>query len=127
MTGRPPAYQHYAKDWLTGTAHLTLEQQGAVQRLLDHQWLAGPLPENTLARLLGLPPRRFRLLWQGIRQHFPAHGPGLVANQRMEEDRNALAAYREQKVNAGRASAQRRGDTIATGAERRGQRDGNGR
>src|SRR5437763_15843580 len=96
---KPPAYQHYAKDWLVGTAQLTLEEQGAFLRLLDHQWERGPLEHDpkALARLLGVSVRTFGRLWKQLAPHFPVSGNGhgsRVANVRLEEQRAELAAYR---------------------------------
>lgn len=117
---KPPAYQHYAKDWLVGTAQLTLEEQGAFQRLLDHQWERGPLEHDpkALARLLGVSVRTFGRLWKQLAPHFPASSNGhgrQVANIRLEEQRAELAAYRAQQVAAGQA----RGRAITAAAEQR--------
>jgi uncharacterized protein YdaU (DUF1376 family) len=96
VANKPPAYQHYAKDWLVGTAHLSLSAQGAYQRLLDHQWEDGALPDDmgTLSRLIGTP-KDFGLLWKEIERHFPKGDDGMRRNKRMEEEREKQLAYRE--------------------------------
>lgn len=93
---KPPAYQHYAKDWIAGTAHLTLAAQGAYQRLLDHQWEEGGLPDDlgVLSRFLGTP-KNFGAIWKEIERHFPKGDDGLRRNKRMEEERAKQLAYRE--------------------------------
>lgn len=99
---KPPAYQHYAKEWLVDTAHLSLEEQGAFQRLLDHQWVNGPLPieDRDRAKLLAVTVIGFRRIWRRIGHYFPA---GL--NPRLEEVRREQQEYREQRAEAGRRSA----------------------
>jgi uncharacterized protein YdaU (DUF1376 family) len=107
---KPPAYQHYAQDWLVGTAKLTLEEQGAYQRLLDHQWVDGPLdPDHgELARILGVTPRRFAKLWKRLARQFPMlHGDGdRLANPRLELERQKQMVYRAQQAARGRAGGQ---------------------
>ncbi len=105
MTGKAPAYQHYAKEWLVDTAYLTLQEQGAYQRLLDHQWVNGALPPSPRDRaaLLGVTPVTFRRIWARIRGFFP---DGL--NPRLEEIRRAQQAYRASLSESGRRGAQRR-------------------
>jgi uncharacterized protein YdaU (DUF1376 family) len=107
---KPPAYQHYAQDWLVGTAKLTLEEQGAYQRLLDHQWVGGPLdPDHSeLARILGITPRRFTKLWKRLSRHFPvlSGDSGRLANPRLEAERQKQADYRERQAARGRAGGQ---------------------
>lgn len=107
---KAPAYQHYAKTWLVATAHLSLEEQGAYQRLLDHQWVDGALPESERdrARLLGVTVTTFRRIWRRIGQFFPG---GL--NPRLEEVRTEQQAYRDRQQAAGRRSADRRAARLA--------------
>lgn len=98
-----PAYQHYAKTWLVATAHLSLEEQGAYQRLLDHQWVDGALPtdERDRARLLGVTLIKWRRLWARLEPLFPN---GL--NVRLEEVRAEQQAYRDaQSANGKRGAA----------------------
>lgn len=110
MAQKPPAYQHYAKDWLADTAHLSLEEQGAYQRLLDHQWLEGPLELDTtdLQRRLGVSAPRFRRLWARLARFFPALPDGRVANGRLERVRADLLAFLERQEAAGRKGAAKR-------------------
>ena len=104
---KPPAYQHYAKDWLVDTAHLTLEEQGAYQRFLDHQWTEGPLPadHHELARRLGIGPRRLDRLWRRIGKFFEKQADGRLANPRLEAERAKQAEYRKKQADRVRDSA----------------------
>lgn len=113
MNNSAPAYQHYARDWLVGTVRLTLEEQGALQRLLDHQWIAGPLDPDPqeLARLVGMTPRKFAPLWKRLARHFPPSSnghSGRLANERLEEQRAEQVAYREQQRLAGLLGSSKR-------------------
>lgn len=114
MTNKPPAYPNYASDWLSGTAHLTLEQQGAYKRILDHEWIDGPLPNDLehIAQLIGMSAKgtRFKKLWARIERHFPTNGDGTRKNKRLEEEREKQQKYRQRQANAGRISAERRGN-----------------
>ena len=118
---KPPSYAHYAKEWLVDTAHLSLEEQGAFARLLDHQWLNTPLPsdERDKAKLLAVTLISFRRIWRRIGQFFP-NG----ANPRLEEIRAEQLAFREQRAEAGRRSVAARNER-ATEAQRERQRNGN--
>ncbi len=110
---KPPSYPHYSQDWLSGTAHLSLECQGAYLRLLDQEWVGvkgypdGVLPDDpaVLARLLGVTPRKFAAIWKDISCHFhPAEGGGLF-NDRLERERMIQEGYRVAKSVSGRAGA----------------------
>src|SRR5262249_30876455 len=91
---------------------LSLEEQGAYQRLLDHEWVDGPLnPDHTeLARVLGITPRRFAKLWPRLSRHFPPieDDAGRLANPRLEAERAKQAAYRAEQAIRGKAGADAR-------------------
>ncbi len=113
---KPPSYPHFAQDWLAGTAHLSLEAQGAYQRLLDHEWVGGkwvgPLSDDpvVLARLLGVTRRRFDVIWREIGQHFPRAQGGGLYNDRLERERLIQEGFRVAKSVAGKAGADKRWD-----------------
>lgn len=105
---KAPAYQHYAQDWLVGTAHLTLEAQGAYQRLLDHQWVDGlPNDLEVLQRMLGVDAKTFKRIWKQIEGKFPVKG-GARVNPRLDTERRKQAEYREVRRRAGKAGADSR-------------------
>jgi uncharacterized protein YdaU (DUF1376 family) len=120
---KAPAFQQYAQDWLVGTAHLSLEAQGAYERLLCHQWVDGPLDPgpDLLRRLLGLPRAAFNRLWPSIAPHFPALPDGRLANPRLEFERDKQAGYRMVQSVKGQASAQARFNRGVTGAPQKRQ------
>jgi uncharacterized protein YdaU (DUF1376 family) len=108
MDDRSPAFRKYAQDWLVGTMHLSLEAQGAYERLLCHQWVDGPLPADHahIAKLLGVTPKRWAKLWEELGRHFPATEDGsYLANPRLEFERSKAEGYRIAKSVAGRAGA----------------------
>lgn len=107
---KPPAYQHYAQDWIAGTAHLSLEAQGAYLRLLDHQWIDGPLPNDMehLSELVGLTRQKFAKVWRRLSKHFPMDADGNLANKRLEMERKKQADYRMAQAEAGRIGAAKR-------------------
>ena len=107
MDDRSPAFRKYAQDWLVGTMHLSLEAQGAYERLLCHQWVDGPLPADHahLAKLLGVTPKRWAKLWEEIARHFPAQDDGRLANPRLEFERSKAEGYRIARSVAGKVGS----------------------
>lgn len=107
---KPPSYPHFAQDWLAGTAHLSLECQGAYKRLCDHEWIDGPLPNDhaKLARLLGVTPRRFEKIWADLSDHFLVGVDGRLYNDRLERERLIQQGFRLVKSASGKAGAEKR-------------------
>jgi uncharacterized protein YdaU (DUF1376 family) len=107
---KPPSYPHFAQDWLAGTAHLSLECQGAYKRLCDHEWIDGPLPNDPakLARLLGVTPRRFAAIWRDLAEHFKLTPQGYWYNDRLEREREIQEGFRVAQSAAGRTGAAKR-------------------
>lgn len=106
---QPPAYQWYPRDAIVATRALSLEQRGLYRELLDWSWDQDGLPTDheTLAALVGITPRRFTKLWPAIECKFEEVG-GKLRNPRQESQRDELAALREKRAAAGRASAAQR-------------------
>ena len=92
---RPPAFQLYARDWLEMTAHLTPVEQAVVFRLLCHQWVRGPLPDDRerLGRMLMMSETDLEALWPVVEEFLPVNGDGRRASEWMETQRRALDAY----------------------------------
>jgi len=106
-----PAYQHYAREWLAQTAHLTLAAQGALQRLLDMEWSEGPLPTDRkkVARVLGTTPAEFAVLWEEIAPFFVEQdGTGTMVNEKIERYRREREQWQAQQSRHGKRGAQRR-------------------
>ncbi len=121
---KPPAYQHYARDWLVDTAPLSLEEQGAYQRLLDHEWIEGPMVDNEveLARRISVSVKRFKKVWAGIGRFFVRGEDGKLRNPRLEHERESQEQYRRSQSELGRRGAEKRWHGPGAG-ERHGGRD----
>ena len=101
---RAPAFQFYADDFLAGTLDLSQADVGAYIRLLCHQWNRGSIPVETekQQRLAGGSVSvdvlaKFRLV----------DGSRLV-NERLEQERQKQANYRELQRQKGKLSAESR-------------------
>lgn len=90
-----PAYQVYAVTHLSDTLICSLEAQGAHARLRSWSWLHGPIPASveSLARILGIPPKRAAALWTEIRPLF-VEGPDGFRDPDLERQRAEHAAFR---------------------------------
>jgi hypothetical protein len=68
--GKSPAMPWYGKDFYDDehVKLMSLEQEGAYQRLLWHAWSHGSIPADveSLAKLFGVPKARAVKLWPGI-------------------------------------------------------------
>lgn len=106
-----PAYQWYPKDHRTDekVELMDLEQEGALRRLLDHQWLQGSIPADAddLAGLLRVDEERFARIWKRVGPCFePVEGdPSRLVNRRLERERQQRAKYSEARAEAGRKGA----------------------
>lgn len=109
--GRSPAYQHYVKEWLVGTMSMTLEQQGAYKRLLDHQWDNGGVVPNScseLAQLVGVSPEVFlERLWPALKSKFPKVRGGR-ANRKLEAVYAEQQAFKQRQSESGKRGAAKR-------------------
>lgn len=103
---KSPAFQFYARDFLTGVATMSLAERGAYISLLAHQWDAGIVPNasDERARILGCTKAQERVIWQQVGKKF-APVEGGYQNSRLEEERAKQAEYRRRQSDAGRASA----------------------
>lgn len=111
--GKPPAYQHYPADYLSDedTATMTLEEEGAYRRLLDHHWREGSIPADPeqLRRLLKwIPMRRFRAIWAKVGGCFSpaADRPERLVNERLAMQRQELEDFRAERSESGRKGAE---------------------
>lgn len=112
-----PAYQWYARDFLSSTAHatMTLEEQGAYRNLLDRAWIDDPpcsLPDDDdeLARLSGAGDR-WPEMAPKIRRWFIVKKQRLWNAKQLKNFRELLrlrATRTEAAIKAGRKSAEMR-------------------
>lgn len=90
---QPPSYPWYPSDFAGSAkvAVMTLEQEGAYRRLLDHEWQEGAIPDDVeaLARICRTTAQHMEKLWKTVRKCFtknPAE-PDTLINQKLEKVR----------------------------------------
>jgi uncharacterized protein YdaU (DUF1376 family) len=113
---RPPAFQFYAKDWLSSSkiATMTPEEEGAYIHLLAHCWLsedcALPDDDTELAQLSRLGERWLKGASVKLRLCFTPHPrkPGRIFNARLLEERKKQDAWRRKSQEGGKHSAETR-------------------
>ena len=108
---KPPAFQFYAKDFLTGTATLSLVEVGAYIRLLCYAWDSGGVPTGAADRaaILGCSRKQESALWSRISRKFILDADrDVYLNERMESERLKQADYRQRQSERGKASGEAR-------------------
>lgn len=114
MSDQPPAFQFYAREFLSSAnvSTMTAEQVGIYIRLLCYAWLDGSIPDDlpTLATLARVPLATMRRAWPSVgRCWVPSETiQGRLVNPRMEKERAKQVEYREHCSNRGKAAAQAR-------------------
>lgn len=93
--GSSPAFSFYAKDFLAGTATMSLAEVGAYVRLLCYQWDSGSVPADPdeRARLLGCAKAQERDLWRKVGKKFILVDDTYI-NERLEAEREKQAERR---------------------------------
>ena len=119
--GEPPAFQHYAMDWVAETAELSSAARGALITLRSQAWIRRRLPvdEVGLARLAGVTRAEMRRIWPSIQHWFqpaPDGGPFLVEPQ-IESQRQALDQYRADQARKAEERWAREREIAAKAAE----------
>ena len=104
---KPPAFQFYADDFLSGTADMTNEEVGAYIRLLCQQWTKGGLPKeperlSMMAGAMPVPSLGYVLA------KFQSCDDGLLRNARLERVRENQVDYRKKQAEKGRKGAKER-------------------
>lgn len=101
MRSPSPAFSFYPKDWLADgpVRELSYEQKGVYADLLSIYWLEGGLPADTarLARLVGMPAKKFSRLWPDIERCFRIEGDRIV-QKRLEEEKAKQLAFRQRQA-----------------------------
>lgn len=92
---KPPAFQLYANNFLTGTADFTPEEVGAYIRLLCYQWDRGSLPSDIkkLKNLAGCTEDALA----SIMHKFEPSGEGTIQNSKLEKVRRAQEDFRKSR------------------------------
>lgn len=104
---KPPAFQFYADDFLSGTADMSPEEVGMYMRLLCHQWTKGGIPndEERLRRMagaIGSPSLGY------VMAKFKKCEDGLLRNDRLERVRAEQDAFRQKQAISGKKGADAR-------------------
>lgn len=93
---KPPAFQFYAQDFLTGVMYLTNEEIGIYIKMLAKQWTDGKIPKKRLGFLVGIEWNSFS---DELKNKFVEYGDFLV-NTRLEKERDKKDAFlKKQKEN----------------------------
>lgn len=115
MAEKLPYYKRFPKDYLSdeNVALMTLEEEGAYNRLMDYCWLQGSIPDDveSLARLCRVSAEKMEELWPSIRPCFDEGEAGRLVHPRMEKERvAAMQKMRstDSKKTGGRKGAKRR-------------------
>lgn len=120
MKEKSPAFQFYPKDLLSDPVAMSFENEtlGAYLKLLCFDWMDDGIPDDDqmLCRLAGITSKDPQKTMEPIRLKYIKHPTkqNHITNKRLQKERERQATNREQKSNAGRASAQRRANGKAT-------------
>lgn len=112
MIDKSPAFQWYPKDYLTdeNVMVMTLEEEGAYRRLMDHCWLQGSIPNDmrSLAALCkNITTSRMKKLWLNLQSCFQLDGDRWI-HPRIEKERAKQKARKQAKSAAGSKGAAKR-------------------
>lgn len=102
---KSPAFQFYPKDFLSGTATMSLQEVGAYVRLLCYAWDTGSVPAegDERARIMVCSKAQERELWKKVGKKFVLVND-VYLNERMEDERQKQAEYRRRQSDKGKAS-----------------------
>lgn len=113
MKEKSPAFQFYAKDFLTDEAviRMSLKARGAYITLLSHAWLEGGIPSDirVLSKMCG---ESIAAIWPQIESVFQPDGNGRLVNRRLEVERIKQAEWTEKCRRAGVKSGHSRRTTV---------------
>jgi uncharacterized protein YdaU (DUF1376 family) len=103
---KSPAFQFYPKDFIAGTATMSLQEVGAYMRLLCYAWDTGSVPndERERARIMVCSKKQEIEIWKKVGKKFSLHND-VFLNERLEEERQKQSEYRRRQSDAGKASA----------------------
>lgn len=112
-TNKAPAYPWYPRDFAADepVQLMTLTEEGAYRRLLDHQWLHGSIPGemSQLARICkNIPVREMTKLWRALDHCFSRMEgqPPRFQNRRLERVRQERREYRDKQSASGKLGAE---------------------
>ena len=103
-----PYMQLYVADYLADTMHLTTEEHGAYLLLIFNYWQTGkPIPMSRLSRITRLSNDRWTDVERSLGEFFNERDNEWV-HDRIERDLESVRATQEQRIAAGKASAEAR-------------------
>lgn len=112
---KSPAYQRYPNDYLTdeNVVRMTLEQEGAYNRLMDHCWKEGSIPADIpglAAFCKNVTTAKMRAIWQAVGMCFEPHPtlPGRLVHPRLEKEREKQAEWKAKSSTGGKRGARAR-------------------
>lgn len=88
---KPPAFQFYARDWLSSTLGMPWEVAGVYIHLLAWSWDNGPLPKSSIWRRRVLGPDAVRL-WNVVKKRWKKTKDGWI-NERLEHQREGQITF----------------------------------
>ncbi len=102
---KAPAFQLYAADFYMDTAGWSATEVGAYFRLLLHEWVSGPLPDDmtALSRIAGVDRKTMGKFWSScMGKKFSQNAEGAWENSRLELTRTEQVEHREKLIESGR-------------------------
>lgn len=115
-----PYIQLYTADYLADTMHLTTEEHGAYLLLIFNYWQTGkPIPKKRLQKIARVPNDRWPSVEDSLSEFFNDDGENWI-HERIERDLEAVKEAQDQRVRAGKASAEARKRSQQTKKERKG-------
>jgi len=119
MGDKRPAFQWYPKDYLTdeNVIPMTLEEEGAYRRLIDHCWLHGSIPDDMdrLGAMCKTSGEHLAELWPAIEPCFRKKGQRWY-HPRLDLERRKQDNHRKAKSEAGKAGAKARWENEENGS-----------
>lgn len=103
-----PYMQLYVADYLADTAHLDAEENGAYLLLIFNYWQTGkPIPKSRLQKIARVSSDRWTDVEQSLSEYF-VEVDGCWRHDRIEADLSSVMDAQEQRMKAGKASAEAR-------------------
>lgn len=108
---KSPAYQRYPKDYLSdiNVQMMTLEEEGAYNRLIDITWLEGSIPDDDEALSKACKNCSLDVI-RVVKKCFTAHPtePGKLVHPRLDKERIKQAEWSKKSSEGGKKSAESR-------------------
>lgn len=117
MKEKSPAYQRYPKDYLSDlkVQIMSLEQEGAYNRLMDMYWLEGFLPNNDEQLAMACKNCSMEVI-RVVKLCFEVsdNDPSKLVHPRLDKEREKQAIWRQKSSEGGKKSAEARAKKFKT-------------